>query len=161
MKACGDSSCPPDPRRKDVARAMKQGILIGAVLLGVGGGAWSHPTWPGEGERRGDPPGEPPPAFLAGLATITAADLERHASALAGPELEGRDSPSAGLELAARYIEGELQAAGLEPLGGDLRYRLPFAQRAAARRSPGTRYAAFSQRTQSSAFLGSGRGRGS
>ena len=114
---------------------MKQGILIGAALLGVGGGAWSRPAWSGASERPGDPPGppgEPPATFAAGLATITTPDLERHAAALAAPELEGRDSPSAGLELAARYIEGELAAAGLEPLGGDLRYRLPFAQRAAA-----------------------------
>jgi hypothetical protein len=47
------------------------------------------------------------------LATITAGELEAHVAYLASPELEGRDSPSRGLELAARHVCKVFAAAGL------------------------------------------------
>lgn len=50
----------------------------------------------------------------AGFATIEQDELYEHVAFLAAPELEGRDTPSAGLERAARYIAAELAAAGLE-----------------------------------------------
>jgi hypothetical protein len=53
-------------------------------------------------------------AYEAGLATITVADLHEHLRQLASPELEGRDTPSVGLQRAARYIAGRFADAGLE-----------------------------------------------
>jgi len=53
------------------------------------------------------------------LESITAAKLRGHVSYLASDLLEGRDSPSRGLDLAAEYIASQFRAAGLEPLGDD------------------------------------------
>jgi len=65
----------------------------------------------------------------AGLATIAADDVRGHVAVLAGPALEGRDTPSRGLELAARYLEQRLREIGLEPLG-PAGYRQTFPLRA-------------------------------
>jgi hypothetical protein len=51
-----------------------------------------------------------------GFATIGVDDLRADATYLAGPELEGRDTPSIGLEAAAKYIEARLARAGAAPL---------------------------------------------
>ena len=53
------------------------------------------------------------------LAAITAKDLRRTVSFLADDSLEGRDSPSKGLDAAANYIAGEFKKDGLEPRGDD------------------------------------------
>ncbi|MEX1023826.1 MAG: M28 family peptidase [Planctomycetota bacterium] len=58
-------------------------------------------------------------ARSAALEGITAAELGAHLELLASPELEGRDSPSRGLEAAARYLEEQFRAYGLEPAGTD------------------------------------------
>lgn len=42
--------------------------------------------------------------------------LRKHVEFLASDKLEGRDTPSAGLDLAAAYIAGEFKAIGLKPL---------------------------------------------
>ena len=63
--------------------------------------------------------------FLAGYATIAEKDLELHVWNLASAPLEGRDSPSLGLERAALYVESALVAAGCEPLE-DGTYRHSF-----------------------------------
>ena len=49
--------------------------------------------------------------------TITAAKLRGHVSFLASDLLEGRDSPSRGLDVAAEYIASQFRALKLEPLG--------------------------------------------
>jgi hypothetical protein len=51
--------------------------------------------------------------FAPGFDTITEAELEHDVRALASPELEGRDTPSLGLERAARLIEERFKKAGL------------------------------------------------
>ncbi len=48
-------------------------------------------------------------------ATITADDMKRHLYTIAGPEMEGRDTPSPGLEKAASYIEAHFKSLGLLP----------------------------------------------
>ncbi len=48
----------------------------------------------------------------AGFATITKDDLLKHVSFLASPELEGRDTPSAGLKRAAEFAVDVLREAG-------------------------------------------------
>jgi hypothetical protein len=54
---------------------------------------------------------------LAGA--ITANELKAHVSFLASDALEGRDTPSRGLDVAAEYIASEFRRAGLEPAGDD------------------------------------------
>ncbi len=51
-----------------------------------------------------------------GYDTVATSDLEQHERNLASPEMEGRDTPSAGLSRAADYIEKCFRDAGLEPL---------------------------------------------
>lgn len=47
--------------------------------------------------------------------TITPQDLKRHLTIIAGPEMEGRNTPSPGLEKAADYITQQFVNAGLTP----------------------------------------------
>lgn len=53
-----------------------------------------------------------PPYFAT---TISADDMKRHLYIVAGPEMEGRDTPSPGLEKAANYIEAHFKSIGLLP----------------------------------------------
>jgi hypothetical protein len=55
----------------------------------------------------------------AGFATLSEDDLFEHVAFLASPELEGRDTPSAGLERAADYIAEAFRALELEDLPGE------------------------------------------
>ena len=57
--------------------------------------------------------------------SITAADLKKHLYIVASAEMEGRDTPSPGLEKAANYIEEHFKSLGLKPGNGDS-YRLPY-----------------------------------
>ncbi|MBI1849507.1 MAG: M28 family peptidase [Planctomycetes bacterium] len=65
-------------------------------------------------------------ALLPALNSIVAEDVLRHERYLASPELEGRDTPKHGLELAAEYIAKELKSYGLQPGGKDGSYFQPF-----------------------------------
>lgn len=57
--------------------------------------------------------------------TITATDLKKHLYIVASGEMEGRDTPSPGLEKAASYIESQFQSFGLLP-GNQGSYRMPY-----------------------------------
>lgn len=60
---------------------------------------------------------------------ITAASLRGRVSFLASDALEGRDTPSRGLDIAAEYIASEFRRAGLEsPPGGDYFQAADFVQ---------------------------------
>jgi len=50
---------------------------------------------------------------------ITAQSLRGHLSFIASDALEGRATPSRGLDLAAEYIAAQFRRAGLEPVGDD------------------------------------------
>src|SRR5712671_1577204 len=50
--------------------------------------------------------------------TITAADVARRIGIIADDSMLGRDTPSRGLELTARYVASQFQRFGLKP-GGD------------------------------------------
>ena len=53
------------------------------------------------------------------LDKISADSLRGHLSFIASDLLEGRNTPSPGLELAAIYIAAQMRRAGLEPAGDD------------------------------------------
>ncbi len=57
--------------------------------------------------------------WQASLNSIRADSLRGHLSFLASDLLEGRDTPSRGLDIAAQYIASQFLRAGLEPAGDD------------------------------------------
>ena len=62
------------------------------------------------------------PASLAsqrGLDTITAAQLRDYLSFIASDEMEGRDTPSRGLDTTAKFLAMNLSRWGLKPAGDD------------------------------------------
>ncbi|MCC7013734.1 MAG: M20/M25/M40 family metallo-hydrolase [Planctomycetes bacterium] len=85
------------------------GLVVGAVAL-----AWILVGWRAPRATPDD-----------GQASITSKDLESDLWQLAGAPLEGRDSPSSGLERAASHIESRLKSAGFKPASGES-YRRPF-----------------------------------
>lgn len=58
-------------------------------------------------------------------ATITESDLRSMLYIVAGAEMEGRETATAGQRKAAEYIEGRFKAIGLKPGFGDS-YQMPF-----------------------------------
>jgi hypothetical protein len=63
---------------------------------------------------------------LAGIAaSITAEDMKKHLYTIASKEMEGRDTPSPGLEKAANYIEEHFKSLGLLP-GNKGSYRMQY-----------------------------------
>src|ERR1035438_4458624 len=50
---------------------------------------------------------------------LTANDLKADISFLASDALEGRGTPSRGLEIAAEYVAAQFRRAGLDPAGDD------------------------------------------
>ncbi|MCI0620620.1 MAG: hypothetical protein L0387_02940 [Acidobacteria bacterium] len=60
-----------------------------------------------------------PPCVQSALDSLSANSLRGHLSFIASDLLEGRDSPSRGLDLAAEYIAAQFRRAGLEPVGDD------------------------------------------
>ncbi len=67
----------------------------------------------------------PPPPSGADpvLSHISAASLRGHLSFIASDLLEGRGTPSRGLDLAAEYIAAQFRRTGLEPAGDDGYYQ--------------------------------------
>jgi Peptidase family M28 len=66
-------------------------------------------------------PTDIPPPLQRILYSITAANLKGDLSFLASDALQGRYTPSPGLEVAAEFIASQFRAAGLDP-GGDQEY---------------------------------------
>jgi hypothetical protein len=63
-----------------------------------------------------------PPSIHDALARISANSLKGHVSFLASDLLEGRNTPSPGLEIAAEYIAAQFRRAGLDPIPGTQSY---------------------------------------
>nr|WP_315477321.1 M28 family peptidase [uncultured Undibacterium sp.] len=59
------------------------------------------------------------PAMQATVERISADSMRGHLTFLASDLLEGRDTPSRGLDLAAEYIAAQFRVIGLEPAGND------------------------------------------
>jgi hypothetical protein len=83
------------------------GAALAAVLVGAGA------------SRGAEEPSPIAPAVRATLDQISAESLRGHLSFLASDLLEGRATPSRGLDLAALYIAAQFGRAGLEPMGDD------------------------------------------
>src|SRR5579875_1570516 len=62
-----------------------------------------------------------PPIVQTVLYSITASDLKGDVSFLASAALQGRYTPSYGLEVAAEFVASQFRAAGVDP-GGDQDY---------------------------------------
>jgi Peptidase family M28 len=62
---------------------------------------------------------EVPASWRAALEAVSADDLRGHLSFIASDALEGRKTPSRGLDVAAEYIAAQFRRAGLEPAGDD------------------------------------------
>ncbi|WP_406696486.1 M28 family peptidase [Singulisphaera sp. Ch08] len=75
---------------------------------------WAHGA-----EDKAPPAFDPTADQSAALDQISADSLQGHLSFLASDLLEGRDTPSRGLDLAAEYIAAQFRRAGLEPVGDD------------------------------------------
>src|SRR5882762_4576246 len=65
------------------------------------------------------PPAPLAPETKAVLRRVSANSLRGHLSFIASDLLEGRGTPSRGLDLAAEYIAAQFRRAGLEPVGKD------------------------------------------
>ncbi|MCK6446262.1 MAG: M20/M25/M40 family metallo-hydrolase [Planctomycetes bacterium] len=104
-------------RRRTLARRPWLGAASAALLTCAAIGAFAVAAASAAQPRvgLGDPVDSA--AWKTGYATILTADLQAHGVALASPELEGRDTPSAGLALAAEYVASRFADAGLEPFG--------------------------------------------
>src|SRR5882724_9626434 len=59
------------------------------------------------------------PGVRAILDHVSADSLRGHLSFIASDALEGRNTPSKGLDIAAEYIAAQFRRAGLEPAGDD------------------------------------------
>lgn len=57
--------------------------------------------------------------ITSALARISAASMQGHLSFIASDLLEGRNTPSHGLDVAGSYIAAQMRRAGLEPAGDD------------------------------------------
>jgi hypothetical protein len=74
---------------------------------------------PGKRQGKAQARGAPaiPPEIRAALDRVSADSLRGHLSFIASDLLEGRNTPSRGLEIAAEYIAAQFRRAGLEPAG--------------------------------------------
>ena len=62
---------------------------------------------------------------LKAAASITVEDMKKHLYIIASKEMEGRETPSPGLEKAANYIEQHFKSLGLKP-GNNGSYRQTY-----------------------------------
>jgi Zn-dependent M28 family amino/carboxypeptidase len=77
----------------------------------------TSPVLPQRARLKKAPP--PAPDSRVVLDSISANSLRGHLSFIASDLLEGRGTPSRGLDLAAEYIAAQFRRAGLEPAGDD------------------------------------------
>jgi Zn-dependent M28 family amino/carboxypeptidase len=79
-----------------------------------------------------------PASRIANAQVITAHRLKSHLEFLAHDLLEGRDSPSRGLDITAEYIVAQLKLWGVQPAGpnGSFLQRFPYRRRGASTDEP-------------------------
>lgn len=99
-------------------RARKASLLTRAALVFVVLCA----AWGAEAQTRPRATAQPkggPARWRTALGQVSAESLKAHLSFLASDALEGRKTPSKGLDVAAEYIAAQFRRAGLEPVGDD------------------------------------------
>ncbi|MFN2414463.1 MAG: M28 family peptidase [Pyrinomonadaceae bacterium] len=85
-----------------------------------GGSSARQRRAPGSATRAGGARAQAgPPAWRAALEAVSAESMKGHLSFLASDALEGRRTPSRGLDIAAEYIAAQFRRAGLEPVGDE------------------------------------------
>jgi hypothetical protein len=89
------------------------GAALALVVLCAAWGA-SAQRRPRAAQPKGDPA-----RWRAALDGVSAESMKGHLSFLASDALEGRRTPSKGLDIAAEYIAAQFRRAGLEPAGDD------------------------------------------
>jgi len=97
-------------------------IAIVAACLAPQGLSQHHgqlPRRPGKRQGKAEARSAPaiPPEIQAALDRVSADSLRGHLSFIASDLLEGRNTPSRGLEIASEYIAAQFRRAGLEPAG--------------------------------------------
>jgi hypothetical protein len=114
----------PDPRSRGTGpNAIPAGVpmkrshivvLALSLALAAASGAWAQTT--------PSPTALKQPAFRKSVETITSAQLEDYLSFVASDEMEGRQTPSRGLDITAKFLAIELSRAGVRPAGDDGTY---------------------------------------
>lgn len=105
---------------KTVTRNFLIFAIVAACLAPQGLSQQRRQTAPQPGKRQGKAQVRKtapaiPPEIQAALDRISADSLRGHLSFIASDLLEGRNTPSRGLEIAAEYIAAQFRRAGLEP----------------------------------------------
>ncbi len=88
-------------------------ILVSFCLLGFA---------PNNGTKSNSPSSNPINGKYRGAEVITAAQLKDYLTFIAADELEGRDTPSRGLNTAAKFIATNLSRWGIKPAGDNGTY---------------------------------------
>lgn len=98
-------------RAGQLSRLTRGALAVVVLCAAWGVGAQTRP-------RAAQPKGDPP-RWRAALEEVSAESMKGHLSFLASDALEGRKTPSRGLDIAAEYIAAQFRRAGLEPAGDD------------------------------------------
>jgi len=101
-------------------RRLLSTIVLTSVL--VAGFPAAPNFWPALAQRKSNRTTKAAPASLAsqrGTETITAAELKDYLSFIASDEMEGRDTPSRGLNTTAKFLAMNMSRWGFKPAGDD------------------------------------------
>jgi hypothetical protein len=108
--------------RNTLGGSMKKFKLTALLLLFALLSFNAAPQLAQQGATANAPARTLPAATVEASNRITAARLKEHLSFVASDAMEGRDTPSKGLDATAKYIADELKKLGLKPAGDDGTY---------------------------------------
>src|SRR5262249_46594020 len=107
---------------KTVTRGFLIFVVVAACLAPQGLSQERNQEAPQPGKRQDKAPARKgasaiPAEIRAALDRVSVDSLRGHLSFIASDLLEGRNTPSRGLDIAAEYIAAQFRRAGLEPAG--------------------------------------------